>query len=293
MSVLFLIFLTLIRSANCQDTLQIFHPQKPFPQEFIYLYESAQINEYKNGHKGAINFAQLTKKLDHFCQQTRPEEITLYFKTIIYKKFLESQNSKIFDFDLNKSVTDKFIEILANNRENGASKRYLSLSHWLISAIFYDIKDIMSDPMFTTYKLAKEQSSSSGIKIYNKIGLLAPLISSIIELSPDDFNAFVSQIAQSLLENINTSIDLFAKVMPNNDPKITKNKSCFENLKFKLVADKNKNMESILQKIEVPAAPNMIIKNYWVPKTAPVNYPTPDPNYSPPAQLPKPINDWN
>ncbi len=285
--------------AYAQNFFQIYRPLKPFPQEFIYLYESAQINDFKQSHQGKFNFTQFTEKLDHFCQENRPEEITLYFKSIIYKKFLEVHNSKIFDFDLNKSVSDKIADLLASNKEANINERYLSISEWLVSAIFYDIKNIMNDPLFSTYKLAKEQKSIEGIRIYNKIGLLAPLINNILELTPAEFNNFTSDVSFSLFDSIIKSMDIISKLMPKIvDPlkaEIKKNTptSCFQIIKVPIISDKTKDIENILQKIETPSASNIIIKNYWVPKNAPPNYPTPDPNYSPPAQLPKPINDWN
>lgn len=282
-------------SLLAQDHILIFRPLRPFPQEFVYLFTSVQIQEYKknNTEIDPQFFSNLVKKLESVCLTSRPEEITLYFKSQIYKKFLENKKIKKSEVELSKATLSKIADLLANNEDQNIKQKYLPFPLWLISAVFYDFKGLMENPLSQSYKLLVEQKSKDGLIISSKLSLLSPLIQDMLELSPEEFNESTISLAKQLIEDIVKNLDTFVKIFPVFEKQNNPSQKCFESFKIGLIKNKEKDLENILQNFTGPSAPNTIIKNYWIPKNLPPNYPTPNPNYQAPTQLPKPINDWN
>lgn len=295
-----------IINADKSDQLVNYFVSEKVPLEIEFILNSIKWNKLSKNEsqklKGYIN------GLDKSFQFLTKEQIFRISKIEIYKQILKmNKASKVKISEIVKSIPEK---MTAKTKDENYT--YSDFSKWLIQAISSDFEQILKDPNFYDYKtkmINKQKIVSKSLRtIDKKILLLVNWYKKIVFSSDSDLNSQCEEIGKYLLEKLNL---LFKVVLSQTLEE--------ENLeKWKLPNEKLVHFERVEktsseQKIQdtltdvineidsketsVEEKVKLIEPNEWRPSETeglvrPRNYPEKDPNYIPPKELPKPVNDW-
>jgi len=248
-------------------------------------------------------FQKSISKMDPFASLLNKDELHFTIKTEIYKGILKKyKNAPIEKANVNLALIQ---ECTKKAEELKNKKKIHTFSYWVISALISDAKYLLTDPsnlnFLRVYK-AGEQGSDKNFPIWKrKLNMVVPWL---VFFEGADEIEFESMIKNIHLETLRV-ISQYLLVMVQNsrfDKNIDIRPSKFSNLKsFKWIEEKAalpKYPDENISK-QNSSSPSEDIKG-WVPKDKPNDLnqpkaaidPAPDPNYVPPANLPKPVNDW-
>ena len=123
-----------------------------------------------------------------------------------------------------------------------------------------------------------------------KFDFILPWYEEIINSTPEEFHEGIKETLFDLLNVINRKGDDWMKFSRFDKFKIDPNKKTlsFFTTKSPTEVQKAKKEDEILG-LTIEEEPKPTVKAEWVPRNAPMD---PNPDYVPPADLPKPVNDW-
>jgi hypothetical protein len=241
-------------------------------------------------------------KMDQAFEQLSKEEIFFIIKTEAYKSVLKNKPElQIQKTSYNKEIINFFDSYIKRETISPFAK-------WTLYSIKTDLEVILESSLFTTWLVRKKYNNPLDSKLKRlekKLNLLLPWYEYIRMTEPKDFDNSLKDMMISLLDKINLyTIQLlsYSSPTPIEISPLRPQFKFFEEREFDLekksefVDTVEKVVESVLKKQAPPVLPTPV--NDWLPKddgSLPENaraYPTPDPNYKVPDELPKPIDDW-
>lgn len=208
--------------------------------------------------------------------------ITIEINKVILKQYRNNQ------IELKQNIKSKIIKIKDLIQSEG--NHYHPFSLYLINSLLNEFIILVDTPYYRTF-INKFKYKSSKITLNDKtlekkIKFILPWINNILEVSPQEFNLFVSKIIIKILH----SLDLNLQIIINNTKNLkNRNLIFFNQVEISKETKKITNIEKILN-----IKPEDIIptKTNIPASFLPPDYPKVDLDYKPPKTLPIPVNDW-
>ncbi|MCO4792498.1 MAG: hypothetical protein KC493_02205 [Bacteriovoracaceae bacterium] len=280
---------------------KILVPKSNLPVEINFLIQSIQMGKLSPIEKRRID--QTIIKLDQLMEKLSKEEIFFVIKTEAYKVILKNKPDILINRNsYNKDILDKFDPYIKKSKLSPFSK-------WVLYSIKSDLEEIFESPLFATWKIRKKYKNNLDrklLRLEKKLELLVPWYEYISSTEAREFDENLKPVMMNLLERINLYFFQLVKYSSTQAmdlspirPKFT----YFEEKEFDLDTKSEvisvtleKVVDSVLKDNTPPALPTPV--NDWLPRedgSTPETaraYPTPDPNYKVPDNLPKPVDDW-
>lgn len=291
-----IIFITisLILSIHGLTKMAIYKPHPSLPLEFIFLVNSYQ--NYPLNDKEKNNLKENIVFLEVAFAKLNKTEIHNIVKSQIYKTIINFLALKKAPLKFDVDDAETFLKKRISN------SKYQLFSKWLMSAFYKDLKDIIKNNL---------NSKVLNKKMERKFKLPLSLLFTWIELmkskSFDEFQIFMKMLSHKIFINIKKRIrefilfSKFEKVDFQNE--LSKKNFFIEITKDGEDKTTQEKKQSKILEILAPISEDSLIlpgvlkqKKEWMPKEGEQNInidpPQPDPDYIPPKQLPKPVNDW-
>lgn len=258
------------------------------------VHELAYLEQLSNEDINSFNIA--------FSQNSAISENTdkFLFKQLLNKGIDLSPKEVVLDQKLFDSFKSKVSDI--------TDKRKFSKT--VLSSFLQDIGELLTDPLYSDYMKMKrfnKQNQSSEFKIYlNKVRLVAPWISLILDNNQEEANLKLDEIQRSLFQGLVDLAKVSARTKTSTDFKkidyiskldidLERARSEIDKLDFVIspAADPSYTPPTKLpEEVDnwVPVDEN-IIEN-GIPLTRDRLFPEPDPEYIAPEVLPTPVDKW-
>jgi hypothetical protein len=275
-------------------------PKSNLPVEINFLIQSLHMSKLSPIEKRILD--QSLIKMDQAFEQLSKEEIFFIIKTEAYKSVLKNKpDLQIQKASYNKKILNYFDSYIEKDAISPFAK-------WALYSIKSDLEELLESSLFATWLVRKKYNNPLDNKLRRlekKLNLLLPWYEYIKMTEPKDFDAGLKDMMLSLLDKINLyTLQLlsYSSPTPIEISPLRPTFKFFEEREFDLekktefVQTLEKVVDSVLKDQKPVTLPTPV--NDWLPKddgSLPENaraYPTPDPNYKAPEDLPKPVDDW-
>ena len=263
-----------------------YYPKNDLPAEFSYLIESIQL--YPLEDKERETLGQKIKDIDQMLSELTKEEVYFLLKSEIYKGLLEQPKLKNQYSYYNPDILKPLNQIIEVRIED-----YHKFAQWLMYAVYSDLRQTFDSPFYNTFAVKKK----TGLRIRNKniimmqrkFDFVLPWYEEIINSTPEEFHEGLKDTMFNLLDVIKVKMGDLIKFSRFEKFKIDPNKKTLSFFTIKSPEVGEKKEEEILGLTITEEPKTTVKKEEWSPKNGPMD---PDPNYTPPDILPKPVNDW-
>ncbi len=269
---------------------EMYKAKNTLPEEFQYLIETIQDFSLDKSQKGAL-YTQI-KRLDSILIQIPKDEINFLLKTEIIK-FLLGTPPKNFE---KKNI--RYETIKSGNAKFEKEKGTLSpLSIWLLESIHSDLSQLMSSSHFP--ELARQIKAGTLAhkieqkKYFRQFKLLLPLYTFYINTPIDDYLLSQKKIAHELFAHLKNYLGYYVALSQKRKLPKSKTLIFFTKVPIKEKSS-NEKVISILDAAEISLEQKEVKdEDQWKPNDNLILFPTPDPSYSPPQELPRAIKSWS
>lgn len=262
------------------------------PYEFRLLTKSA--NLYFTSSVDHYNLVNELKDIDASLEALKKEEQFFLIKSEIYKEILR--------FRPENELLTRYIEpqTLRQLEEKAKSFEQNAFVAWLIGSIKEDLTPLLSSSIRNTYNFQRQSKTpitDNELKKYeNKLKILIPWAILFLQKSDDEINLYAKELISRTLKSVGLALSEFNKISKNQVPAPVGD--VFKLSHFSVTKKLPEASNSALEKELLDTDFNETAatsKSGWTPKeeeTQTAIFPTPDPNYVPPAKLPEAKNDW-
>lgn len=221
-------------------------------------------------------------------------------KTEIYKEILRAEKKAKLDYVMiNNIKLVKFEERILINLDS-----YNPFAKWLVNSLFNDFYTTVKNRYFATLKFrfkSKQELTSRELLVHKKkLEILYPWYQLIMNTEPEEFNLKVESILPELIHSISDYVNYYALYTSFEESDV---QPLPEPIKMTWIEPEkeadHKEMDVVDKAIDELRETEGSGGEDWKPSdkematlVLPENYPTPDPGYKAPKELPKPINDW-
>ncbi len=276
------------------------------PYEFKILTQAT--NQYMVSVDEHYQLVEDLKLLDASLAVMKKEEQFFLIKAEIYKEILRSKPNIAVN---NRFIAPKTLSDLDAKAKEYEENGYLS---WLITMIRDDLTPLLGSSLRNTYLF---QLSTRGPitdpelqKYDRKLKILLPWAILFLQQSEAELNLFCKNLVKRTLASIKLALVEFNKINKTQTPALVDNVYKLSNFnvrtKEEVEGQKNGALESELLSTDFNKDSNQDSKEKtWTPREesqagqgvsppqTPELFPTPDPNYTPPATLPTAQTDWD
>lgn len=296
------IFLSLISLSLSAATPPIIAAKDHLPYEFKIL--TLATNRYMTSMDEHYQLVEDLKQLDASLNVMKKEEQFFLIKGEVYKEILRSKPN----FPINpRFIAPKTLTDLDQKAAEYKDNQYLA---WLITMIRDDLTPLLGSSLRNTYLF---QVSSKGPitdpeiqKYERKLKILLPWAMLFLQQSESELDLFCKNLIKKTLAGIKLALVEFNKINKTQTQAVAENIYKLSNFSVRNPEDpaqKNGALESELLKTDFnqDTAPSETATNdkNWTPRSdselanTPDLFPTPDPSYTPPAELPTAQTDWD
>lgn len=272
------------------------------PYEFKIL--TSATNKYLTSLDEHYQLVEDLKQIDASLAVMKKEEQFFLIKAEIYKEILRSKPNIVLN---NRFVDPKTLNELDAKVKEYSDNPYLS---WLIAMIRDDLRPLLSSSLRNTYLF---QLNSRGPitdpelqKYERKLKILLPWAILFLQQSEDELNVTCKKLVKRSLASIKLALVEFNKINKTQTPALAENVYKLSNFRVRTqeeIAGQTGALENELLSTDFNQKQQVQNDEAWKPReegipaidqaTLPELFPTPDPNYTPPAELPTAQTDWD
>lgn len=279
---------------------KVFMPTDKLPRELIYLTESLQELQVKDISKTKDNDA-LFKILEDKFQLLSKEELYFLSKAEVYKTSLAFKppltiKEKFYQKKIVTEIEDKLKVVQLN-----------SFSHWLVSSILKDTKDIFDNRHFPTYSIERRKgviATSSSKKLQKKLNFLLPWMQSFLNEDYQLFQYSLIPLMHKILAKIIKKTEYI--IVHTNKVQDKDKKQLIEYFKEQSIqldkTGKPISVEDILdpligklknKNLPIPVDDWLTNEDDFATGLTPIEIQKPSKGYVAPKKLPSPVEDWD
>lgn len=273
-----------------------FTPDNKLPYEFLLLVDYLQKTELSFAEK--LILQNNIQTIDYFLSTLEFKESFFIIKSEVYKSVLRNKPEQEISKDAYKKTSLTKLEGLITAQK--AAHPYVL---WLLNSIKDDFISLTNQTAYQAYILQKtggvEVTDLALASFERRMNFILPFVDYFNETKPENWERLIKKVALNTVESIaiygmyQVRFSSFTYTAPTNlDSRELK---FFKKVVLApVVTPTPVSAEAVVEdalKKEISESQEVQNETQWVPKDDNL-FPTPDPNYVPPASLPAPVDGW-
>lgn len=264
------------------------------PYEFRLLTHAA--NNYLTTSVDRYHLIEDLKAIDAALNVMKKEEQFFFIKAEIYKEILRYKPQIEL---ITRYIEPQSLSGLDQKAQEFKDNQYV---RWLIESIRQDLTPLLSSSTRNTYLFQRQSKTPITDvelqKYENKLKILMPWAMLFLQKTNEEINIYCRELLQRSLKSIRLALTEFNNISKNQAPAPAGDvfKLSHFNVRQNVPTQTTDILKDELLETDFNEIPARTDSTEWTPKEeaalSPEIFPTPDPNYTPPASLPKAQNDW-
>ncbi len=296
------IFVTLLGFKALAANHPVISAKDHLPYEFKIL--TSATNKYLSSLDEHYQLIEDLKQIDASLEVMKKEEQFFLIKAEIYKEILRSKPSIALN---NRFIDPKTLSELEAKAKEYSENQYLS---WLITMIKDDLSPLLNSSLRNTYLFQLSNrgpiTDSELQKYERKIKILLPWAILFLQQSEAELDLMCKNLVKRSLASIKLALVEFNKINKTQTPSLAENVYKLSNFKVRSQEEVDRPQSGALENEllstdfndEQTDSTKVDETQAWQPReekpaTRPELFPTPDPSYTPPPELPTAQTDWD
>jgi hypothetical protein len=277
----FFVHALLTNIALGQETSLLLKGTQECPYELSLLVEEISSRKYDQSIKDRIQI------LDSLLEAIPKQESLVIIKAEIYKRTLDLGRKSVV-----KITQEELKNVNTINVDKNCNTQMGVFLKWLCSSVTAELISISSSIVIQNDSTNVQSKETSDLK---KIKILFPLFQKFSSLEYQEVELYFSPMLETILNSIISNLRNMHKYsFRSKKLNERKNLYFFEEVSKKALSTPQTDQIAKIDNINNLSTTEEKTpeRSDWMPNEQNLIVIKPDPNYIPPAQLPKPSNDW-